>query len=114
MKLLLVPLVAIAAVVLAAPGQAEPGVVEVSAVDSTEFVTSLRQIGITFADSGQAVAAAQAVCGLAGTGETGLELLTDITDANPGLSVADAARFAAIAAKSYCPHQLEKAGKSAK
>lgn len=114
MKLLFIPLVATAAIVLAAPGHAEPGVVEVSAVDSTEFVTSLRQVGITFADPAQAVAAAGAVCGLAANGETGLELLNDITDANPALSVADAARFAAIAAKSYCPQQLQGGGGGSK
>lgn len=110
MKLLFVPLVVTAALVLAAPGYADPGVVEVSAVDSAEFISSLRQVGISFDDPAQAVAAAEALCGLAANGETSLELLNDITEANPDLSVADAARFAAIAAKSYCPHQLSKGG----
>lgn len=107
MRFLFFPLVATAAIGLAAPAHADPGVVEVNAVDSAEFLSSLRQIGITFADPDQAVAAAQALCGLAATGETSLELLNDITDVNPELSVADAARFAAISAKSYCPHQLK-------
>ncbi|TXH22421.1 MAG: DUF732 domain-containing protein, partial [Mycobacterium sp.] len=44
----------------------------------------------------------------------GLELLTDITDANPALSVPDAARFAAMAAKTYCPQQLNKGGGGSK
>ncbi|MCV7384547.1 DUF732 domain-containing protein [Mycolicibacter longobardus] len=113
MKLLFVPLVATAAIAVAAPGHAEPGVVA-SAVDNAEFVASLQQIGITFADPAQAVSAAEAVCGLAANGETGLELLNDITDANPALSVPDAARFAAIAAKSYCPQQLQKGGGGSK
>lgn len=106
--------VAASAVALAGPGHADPGVVEASAVDSTEFITALRQVGIGFADPAQAVAAAEALCGLAANGETSLELLNDITEANPDLSVADAARFAAIAAKSYCPHQLQAGGKGAK
>ncbi|WP_442777327.1 DUF732 domain-containing protein, partial [Sphaerotilus montanus] len=44
---------------------------------------------------------------LAANGETSLELLNDVIEANPGLSVADAARFTTIAAKFYCPHQLQ-------
>ena len=83
MKLLFVPLVAAAAVVLAAPGHADPTVVEVSSVDSTEFITSLRQVGIIFDDPAGAVAAAETLCGLAANGETSLELLNDVTEAKP-------------------------------
>lgn len=114
MKLSFAPLVAATALILAAPGHADPTAVEVSAVDSTEFITSLRQVGIVFDDPAQAVGAAQALCGLAANGETSLELLNDITEANPDLTVADAARFAAIAAKTYCPHQLTKGGGGSK
>ncbi|BBZ23219.1 DUF732 domain-containing protein [Mycolicibacter hiberniae] len=110
MKLLIVPLVATAAVVLAAPGHAYPGTAEPDEVDSAEFIASLNQVGITFADPAQAVEAARALCGLAANGESGLELLTDITDANPELTIPDAARFAAISAKTYCPHQLKGGG----
>jgi len=114
MKLLIVPIIAAAALVLAAPGHADPEAVEVSAVDSTEFITSLRQVGIVFDSPAHAVAAAEALCGLAANGESSLELLNDVTEANPDLSVADAARFAAIAAKTYCPHQLTKGGGGSK
>lgn len=119
MKVLFAPVVATTAIVLAAPGHAEPGVVEAGAVeagavDSREFIDSLHQVGITFDDPAQAVAAGQAVCGLAATGESGLELLTDLRNANPALTINGAAQFAAIAARSYCPHQLASAGGSAK
>ena len=114
MKLLFVPIVAATALVLAAPGHADPEVVEASSIDSTEFITSLRQVGIVFDTPAQAVAAAEALCGLAANGETSLELLNDVTEANPDLSVADAARFAAISAKTYCPHQLSKGGGGSK
>ncbi|MEO6795040.1 MAG: DUF732 domain-containing protein [Mycobacterium sp.] len=114
MRLLLAPLLWATAIVLAAPGSAEPGVVEAREVDTHEFITSLHQVGISFTDPEQAVAAGQAVCGLAANGESGLELLTDIHNANPALTINGAAQFAAIAAKSYCPEQLEKSGKSAK
>ncbi|OBH19889.1 DUF732 domain-containing protein [Mycolicibacter terrae] len=113
MRTVLAPLAAIAAIALAAPGHADPGVVEASAVDPSEFITALHQVGITFADPAQAVAAGQAVCGLVANGETGLELLTDLREANPALTINGAAQFAAIAAKTYCPQQLTPA-KSAK
>ncbi len=110
MKLSVIPVVIAAAIALAPLGQAYPGTVEANQVDNAEFVASLHQVGISFADPDQAVEAAQVLCGLAANGEAGLELLTDITDANPALSVPDAARFAAIAAKTYCPQQLSKGG----
>lgn len=114
MRLLLAPLLATTAVILAAPGYAEPGVVEAREVDPSEFIASLHQVGISFTDPQQAVAAGQAVCGLAANGESGIELLTDLRNANPELTINGAAQFATIAAKSYCPEQLEKPGKSAK
>lgn len=110
MRCAIAPLAAAAAFALAAPGHATPGVVEVSAVERAEFIEALHQVGINFGDPAQAVAVAEAECGLAANGETSLELLNDVTEANPGLSVADAARFTAIAAKFYCPHQLAGGG----
>lgn len=114
MRLSFAPLAAAAAIVLAAPGHAEPGVVEANAVDPGEFITSLRQVGIAFTDPEQAITAGKAVCGLAANGETGLELLNDLRNANPALTINGAAQFAAIAARSYCPQQLAPAGGSAK
>ncbi|KAA1430526.1 DUF732 domain-containing protein [Mycolicibacter arupensis] len=114
MKLSVVPAVIAAAIALAVPGHAYPGTLEPNEVDNAEFVSELHQVGISFADPNQAVEAAQVLCGLAANGEAGLELLTDITDANPALSVPDAARFAAMAAKTYCPQQLNKGGGGSK
>lgn len=119
MKLFFAPLIAMTAIVLAAPGHAEPGVVEAgsveaSAAETPAFIAALHAVGISFADPAQAVEAGKAVCGLAESGETGLELLTDLRNANPALTINDAARFATIAAKSYCPQQLAAASKSTK
>lgn len=119
MKTLLTGLIAVPAILLSAPGHAEPGVVEAGsveagAVETPVFLAALREAGIAFADPQQAVAAGQAVCGLAATGESSLELLTDIRAANPALTINGAAQFATIAARSYCPQQLAPAGKSAK
>lgn len=110
MRFAIVAFAAAAAIALAGPGHATPGVVEVSAVERAEFIEALHQVGISFADPAQAVAVAEAECGLAANGESSMELLNDITEANPGLSIADAARFTAIAAKFYCPHQLAGGG----
>lgn len=119
MRALLALIAAATAIALAAPGHADPGVVEAgsveaSAAETPAFIAALREVGITFADPAQAVAAGQAVCDLAANGESGLELLTDLRNANPALTINGAAQFAAIAAKAYCPHQLAPAGKSAK
>lgn len=114
MRILVAPLLAAIAIALAAPGHADPGVVEASTVDPTEFIASLHRVGIDFDDPAQAIAAGQAVCGLAATGETGLELLTDLRNANPALTINGAAQFATIAAKAYCPQQLAQAGGSSK
>lgn len=112
MKLLFASLVAVSALAFAAPSHAEPNSEET--VDSAEFINSLTQVGIIFDHPDQAVAAAEALCGLAANGETTMELLNDVTEANPDLTVADAARFATIAAKTYCPHQLKKGGGGSK
>ena len=119
MRVLLGLIGAAAAIIVAAPGHAEPGATVVGAVDASPdetatFIAALRTAGISFADPEQAVAAGQAVCGLVANGESGLELLTDLRNANPALTINGAAQFAAIAARSYCPHQLEAAGKPAK
>lgn len=122
MKALSITSMVAATILLASPGHAEPGAVEAGAVEvsaaettgeTTAFLASLRRAGIGFADPEQAVAAGHAVCGLAANGETGLELLTDLRNANPALTISGAAQFAAIAAQAYCPHQLAPAGKSA-
>lgn len=114
MKALLAAMTAVPALMLAAPAHAEPDAVEASAVDAHEFLASLRQVGISVTDPEQAVAAGKAVCGLAANGESGLELLTDLRNANPALTINGAAQFAAISARSYCPQQLSAGGGSGK
>ena len=42
------------------------------------FLAALGNAGITVPDPGQAIASAQAVCGLMRNGETGLQVLTDV------------------------------------
>lgn len=77
--------------------------------DDALFIESLRQAGITFASEGQAIAAAHSVCGLIDNGETGLQVVRELKSDNAGLTMDGAAKFAAIAANSYCPQQLKGA-----
>ena len=90
------------------PAHANPGIDEPSHGDDGEFLSSLNQLGIKFVDPAQAISAAHHVCGLAEKGETSLEVLNDLRDQNPGLGTCGAAQFATVAAKSYCPSQLEE------
>lgn len=86
---------------LAAPGKADP------TGDDAAFLTALDQAGITYADPGHAITAAKAMCGLCANGVTGLQLVADLRDYNPGLTMDSAAKFAAIASGAYCPEHLE-------
>ncbi|MEB3033656.1 DUF732 domain-containing protein [[Mycobacterium] nativiensis] len=77
-------------------------------VHHAAFLESLRAAGITYSSPSQAIDAARTVCGLVDRGETGLQVITDLKDNNPGFTTDGAAQFAAIAANVYCPHQLTK------
>lgn len=87
-----------------APARAEPQ------GDDAAFLASLDQSGITYSSPVQVIASAEAVCGLMGRGETGLQVVTDIKDQNPGMTMDGAAQFAALASNAYCPHHLAPKG----
>ncbi len=89
----------------AVPAHAEPE------GDDAAFLADLRTSGITYSSPAQVITSAKAVCGLMGRGETGLQVVSDIQDQNPGMTMDAAARFAALASSAYCPHHLTpKAG----
>jgi hypothetical protein len=69
-------------------------------------LANLSSSGITYSSPGQVIASAKAVCGLLGRGETGLQVVSDIKDQNPGMTMDAAAKFAALASSAYCPHHL--------
>ncbi|OBK96746.1 hypothetical protein A5645_07980 [Mycobacterium asiaticum] len=94
-------LLAVAALVaFAAPAQADP------TGDDAAFLAALANAGISVPNPAQAIASAQAVCGLMRNGETGLQVLTDVKKQNPALTLDGAALFTAIASNSYCPEHL--------
>lgn len=105
MRALVVLFGAFGAIAFAALAHAEPE------GDDAAFLANLSNSGITYSSPGQVIASAKAVCGLMGRGETGLQVVSDIKDQNPGMTLDAAATFAALASSAYCPHHLTpKAG----
>ncbi|OBG44307.1 hypothetical protein A5672_09945 [Mycobacterium alsense] len=107
MKRLLALAGAVAAIGLAAPAHAEP---DGPGQDDTAFLAALDHAGFTYSSPGQVIASAKAACGLMSKGETGLQVVHDIKDQNPGMTMDGAARFAAIVANNYCPEHLTPKG----
>lgn len=90
------------------PGDEGANAIEVAAINDATFIDSLKAAGISYASPDRAAGAAQAVCGLVARGVPGLKVIVDLKANNPGFATDDAVKFAAIAARTYCPHQLEK------
>ena len=86
----------------------QPAVDTAAAVQDSAFLEALRAAGITYTDPAQAVTAGRALCSLADRGEPGLELIADLKANNPGFTTDGAAKFAAIAAHTFCDHHLAK------
>ncbi|WP_067976909.1 DUF732 domain-containing protein [Mycolicibacter icosiumassiliensis] len=90
----------------AAPAYADPDAGDGGG--DAAFLTGLRAVGLNFNSSDQAIVAGHAVCSMANNGDSGLQVVKQLTAENPGLTMDGAAQFAAVAAKSYCPHHLTK------
>ncbi|MGV0750058.1 DUF732 domain-containing protein [Mycolicibacter minnesotensis] len=90
----------------AAPAYADPDAGDGGG--DAAFLTALRAAGLTFASSDQAIVAGHAVCSMANNGETGLQVVKQLTTDNPGLPMDAAAQFAAVSANAYCPQHLRK------
>lgn len=95
--------VAATVVGLAAPAYGAPN----DGLDDTSFLATVREAGLNYASSGQAIAIAKAVCGSLGSGRSGPDLIRDLQSSNPELSTDHALLFVAISTKYYCP-QLAK------
>jgi hypothetical protein len=96
-------------IALAAPAHAEPGMDEPATDDNNpSFLADLNKLGIGFSDPAQAISAGQAVCGALHNGMGGLHLIQHLQESNPGLTESGAAQFATIAARAYCPKQLQE------
>lgn len=100
MKRLLTLVSVLTAIGLAAPAYGEPE------GDDGAFLAALQNAGFTYTSPGLVITSAKAVCGFISKGETGLQVVHDVKDQNPGMTMDDAARFAAIASNAYCPEHL--------
>ncbi|QZA08255.1 DUF732 domain-containing protein [Mycolicibacter heraklionensis] len=108
MKFPLVLLAIAAGIGFAVPVHAEPTDTTDPAGDDSAFLAELQKAGIASPDDNGAVEAGKTVCRLANHGETALQVLNDLRAADPELSLQGAAMFVTIAARTYCPHQLDK------
>lgn len=102
---LLLPLLGVSTMIgLAAPAYGNPD----DSFDDAGFLATVRDAGLNYTSSVQAIAFAKGVCGSIGSGKTGPELIHDLQNNNPGLTTDHATLFVAISAKYYCPQQLTK------
>jgi Protein of unknown function (DUF732) len=104
MRLLLALLGVSTVIGLAAPAYGDPS----EGFDDASFLATVRDAGIRYTSSDQAIAFGKAVCGWIGNGKSGPELVQDLQRNNPGLTSDHATLFLAISAKYYCPQQLTK------
>ncbi len=94
MRLRLILPIVVATIALAAPARAD---------DSDQaFLADLDKAGIHYSDPDQAVTAGKTVCSLKDNGMTNDEVVTHLTEQNPGLAQEKAAKFATIATNDYC------------
>ena len=104
-KLLALGVAVSAAISLAPLAQGEP---VTPGGDEAGFLNSLQSAGITYATPEAAIKFAKAVCVSMGNGEVGPQMLDELKSENPGLTSDHATTFLAIAAKYYCPQQLNR------
>lgn len=70
------------------------------------FLTALKNAGITFQSPDAAITAGRSVCDLMDNGTTGVDVVNKLRERNPGITSEGAEKFAAIAASAYCPNRL--------
>jgi hypothetical protein len=90
-------------------GLAVPAHASADEVDDA-FLASLNKAGIAFPNPDQAVAAGHSACQLAKSGKQGVEVLSLLQTANPGLTPNAARMFLGAALNAYCPEALPPSG----
>jgi Protein of unknown function (DUF732) len=74
------------------------------------FLATVKAAGITFPDPDRAIGAGRWVCKMANQGNQLADIVKTVEAHNPGLTEENAAKFAAIAANTYCPNALPANG----
>ena len=83
---------------LAAPAYAD--------TSDTAFLSALSTAGLSHSGADRAVAAGHAVCELMDGGLSPKETVAAVQGTNPGFTLENAAKFAAISAFAYCPQHM--------
>jgi len=109
MKLLLALASAAVMIGIAAPAYADDGDGGDISNDK-DFLAELRQVGLTYQDPDNAVAAAHLVCQLVDDGKSAPEIITELRNRNPSFQGTSAAKFTALAAAHYCPQCMTGGG----
>jgi Protein of unknown function (DUF732) len=102
-------LVLVLASVAAVIGTAAPAYADIGSSDQV-FLAALKEAGLTYQDPDRAIAIGHTVCRLVDGGMTGMEIVKNLQDLNPGFQGDGAAKFTAIAATAYCPKSLTGEG----
>jgi Protein of unknown function (DUF732) len=110
MKRLLMLTSVAAMVAMAPPAYADP---QSDAAD-TDFLSQLKQAGLTYQDPAAAIRAAKDICDLVDKGSTDKDIITNLQLRNPGFTGNGAAKFTAVAAGEYCPKYLTGEGQPPK
>ena len=110
MRLLLVLASTATAVGLAVPALADPPAPDPAADSAADanFITSLKNAGMTFRKESDAVAAGRLACDMMNSGTSEQDVVTKLSALNPGLNTGGAMKFAALASTAYCPDYLTK------
>ena len=98
MRLLLVMTSVAVMIGIAAPAYADD--------NDQDFLSDLRQAGISYQDPDRAITAAKSVCQLVDEGKSAAEIVTELRDRNPAFQGAGAAKFTTLAAAHYCPKYI--------
>ena len=105
MRLLLLSIGASAAIGMAPLAHGDP---VTPGGDEAGFLASLRSAGITYSTAEAAITFAKSVCVSMSDGEFGPQMVDELKSQNPELTNDRATSFLAIAAKYYCPQQLNR------
>ena len=100
-----------AMIAMAAPAHADPA--DGGYGNDQAFLAALSQAGLTYQDPDRATAAGKKVCDLVNGGMTGVDVVKNLEQYNPGFAGDGAAKFTGIAEEAYCPAALARAHQDA-
>lgn len=90
--------------VAAAIGFASPAHADID--NDQDFLTDLRDAGITYQNPGNAITIGKSVCELLDGGQSSADIVTQLRNQNPAFQGAAAAKFTYLSAAHYCPKYI--------